>query len=420
MLLACAWLGVSTWIALPWARDLGAHITPVGAWLVIAGIALLPGYINVQLLVGVLLDRPLPRPPGPYPDLTVLVAAYNEEERIGVTLDRLARSRYPGGLELVVVDDGSSDRTVQIVAERAARDDRVRLIRASHGGKSRALNAALAAVRTPLVATIDADTLVTPEALDRAVGRLLAMPPDSVAVAGAVMVRNSRDGWLTRVQQWDYLIGIASVKRGQSMLQGTLVAQGAFSVYRGDALRRAGGWPDAIGEDIVLTWAMLRDGGRVGFEPTAVAFTEAPTGFRHFVRQRRRWARGMIEGLRVHGLALVRRRRAWAHAVLVDIMLPYLDAAYAVAVPAGIVLACTGRLWIIGPLTLIVLPINVAIGFAMLSRERHAIAEVGLRVRRGWRDLLGLVGFVLGYQLVMSPVSLSGYVAKAVRARRSW
>jgi len=415
------WMLVSAWIAVPWADDLGDHLTPVGAWVVIVGIALVPGYLNMQLLVTVVLDRP--RPPTavpPYPSLAVLVAAYNEEATIGETLRYLAASRYPGEVEFVVADDGSTDGTVAVVREWMARDVRVRLVEAPHGGKAEALNAALATVRAPLVATIDADTLVTTSALDRAVARLLSMPADAVAVAGAVMVRNSRDNLLTRMQQWDYLVGIASVKRGQSLLQGTLVAQGAFSVYRADALRAAGGWPDAIGEDIVLTWAMLRQGGRTGFEPTAIAFTDAPVRLRHFIRQRRRWARGMIEGLRVHGWALVRRGRTWGHAVAGNMIFPFLDAAYSLAVPAGIVLACTGRFWIIGPLTLIVLPLNVTIGGVMFWRQRSAFREVGLRVRRGPRDLLGLLGFVLVYQLVMSPVSLSGYAAEALRLRRRW
>jgi poly-beta-1,6-N-acetyl-D-glucosamine synthase len=75
-------------------------------------------------------------------------------------------------------------------------------------------------------------------------------PSDVQAVAGSVLVRNSL--W-TRMQEWDYFLGIASVKRMQGLYQGTLVAQGAFSLYRTEAVLAAGGWPDAIGEDIVLT-----------------------------------------------------------------------------------------------------------------------------------------------------------------------
>jgi hypothetical protein len=83
------------------------------------------------------------------------------------------------------------------------------------------------------------------------------------------------------MQEWDYFLGIASVKRMQGLYQGTLVARGAFSLYRAQALRAAGGWPDAIGEDIVLTWQLMRQGARVYYEPSAVAFTAAPAQLVH-------------------------------------------------------------------------------------------------------------------------------------------
>jgi biofilm PGA synthesis N-glycosyltransferase PgaC len=296
----------------------------------------------------------------------------------------------------------------------------VRLVRARHHGKARALNTALATIDAPLVATVDADTIVTVGALRRAVGRLLASPPDTVAVAGSVLVKNADDCLLTRAQRWDYLVGIASVKRAQALQQGTLVAQGAFSVYRPEAIRAAGGWPDLVGEDIVLTWAMLRDGGRVGYEPTAIAFTEVPTGIRAFIRQRRRWARGMIEGLRTHGRKLLFIRRPFAHAIWVDQVLPFLDAAYALAIPAGIALALTGRFWIIGPITLAVLPVSLAVGGLLFARQRRAMAEVGIAVRSSGKDYVGLGAFVLVYQLMVSPIALSGYVTETLRLRRRW
>lgn len=100
--------------------------------------------------------------------------------------------------------------------------------------------------------------------------------------------------------------------------------------------------------------------------------------------------------------------------------MPFLDAAYSVAVPAGLVLAATGRFWIIGPLTLLVLPLNLAIGALLFDRQRRALAEVGLRVRRARDDLIGLAAFVLVYQLLMSPVAFSGYASEILRRRRVW
>ena len=300
------WFCFSLWLSRSWIRTLGHDITTPLAILVIAGVALIPGYLNIQLITSILLDNPRPlRFDGDFPRITLLVAAYNEQDSIAETLDYALRAEYPGHFELVVADDGSTDRTREIVAEYAERYPCVRLLAAEHGGKANTLNAALETVSTPLTATIDADTLLMPYSLKHAVARLLVSPPDTVAVAGAVLVRNSRENMLTRAQEWDYFLGIASVKRGQALLQGTLVAQGAFSVYDTTALKLVGGWPNRIGEDIVLTWRMLLQGGRSVFEPTAVAFTDAPSNWGAFVRQRRRWARGMIEGLRDHGWGML-------------------------------------------------------------------------------------------------------------------
>ena len=413
------WLCFSLWLSRTWIRTLGHDITLPLAILVITGIALIPGYLNIQLLTSILVDRPRPlKLDGvEFPDIALLIAAYNEEESIAETLDYALASDYPGSFEIVVADDGSSDRTREIVAGYAKRDPRVRLLVAEHGGKASALNTALATVRAPLVATIDADTLLMPYSLSRLVARFAASPPDTVAVAGAVLVRNSRVNILTRAQEWDYFLGIASVKRGQALLQGTLVAQGAFSLYDVLALKLAGGWPNRIGEDIVLTWRMLLHGGRTVFEPTAVAFTEVPSGWSAFARQRRRWARGMIEGLRDHGVRLVKRMDFYSHAVAGNFLFPLLDATFTLAFIPGIVLAMTGNFAIVGPMTLIVLPLNALLGGAMYFHQRRVFAAVNLRVRQNRR---GLFFYFFCYQFVMSPISLGGYALEAVRARRAW
>jgi biofilm PGA synthesis N-glycosyltransferase PgaC len=418
VLAGLTWVCFSLWLSRAWISTLGHEITLPLAILVIVGIALIPGYLNIQLLSSILLDRPrLLRFDVKFPEVTLLIAAFNEQSSITETLDYALRADYPGPFDVVVVDDGSTDRTREIVSAYAARDARVRLLAVEHGGKANALNAALATVTAPLVATIDADTLLMPYSLKRAVARMLVSPPDTVAVAGAVLVRNSRVNLLTRAQEWDYFLGIASVKRGQALLQGTLVAQGAFSVYDGTALRLAGGWPDKIGEDIVLTWRMLLQGGRCVFEPTAVAFTEAPSSWGAFVRQRRRWARGMIEGLRDHGFGLLKRLDFYSHSVAGNFMFPLLDATFTLAFLPGIVLAATGNFAIVGPMTVMVLPLNAALGGVMLLHQRRVFSSVNLKMRHNRR---GLFFYFFCYQFVMSPISLSGYLLEMVRARRAW
>ncbi len=99
------------------------------------------------------------------------------------------------------------------------------------------------------------------------ISRFESSPPDVCAVAGAVLVRNSRENILSNMQEWDYFLGIASTKRLQGMYRSTLVAHGAFSLYKTDAIRNVGGWPDAIGEDIVLTWRFFGQGWTVWGTP---------------------------------------------------------------------------------------------------------------------------------------------------------
>jgi biofilm PGA synthesis N-glycosyltransferase PgaC len=418
MIAGVLWVGFSLWLSRGWIRTLGQDITLPLAFTVITGLALIPGYLNIQLLSSILLDRPRPlRFDVAFPDVALLIAAYNEQDSIAETLDYALAADYPGRFEIVVADDGSTDRTREIVSEYAARHPHLRLLAAEHGGKANTLNAALVTVDTPLIATIDADTLLMPYSLRHAVARLLVSPPDTVAVAGAVLVRNSRDNLLTRAQEWDYFLGIATVKRGQALLQGTLVAQGAFSVYDTTALRLVGGWPNRIGEDIVLTWRMLLQGGRSVFEPTAVAFTDAPSNWLAFARQRRRWARGMIEGLRDHGFGLLKQMNFYSHSVAGNFLFPFLDATFTLAFIPGVVLAATGNFAIVGPMTLMVLPLNAVLGGVMFFHQRRVFATVKLQVRKNKR---GLLFYFFFYQFMMSPISLAGYVLEGVRARRAW
>ncbi len=418
MLLGALWFCFSLWLSQSWITTLGHDITVPLAVLVIAGIALIPGYLNIQLISSILIDRPPTlRFHRHFPAITLMIAAYNEEDAIAETLDYVLRTEYPGEFEIVVADDGSTDRTREIVAEYEKRHASVRLVSASHGGKAKTLNYALETINTPLVSTIDADTLLMPYSLRRAVARLLISPPDTVAVAGAVLVRNSRENILTRAQEWDYFLGIASVKRAQGLLQGTLVAQGAFSVYDTTALKLIGGWPNRIGEDIVLTWKLLLQGGRSVFEPTAVAFTEVPAQWRSFARQRRRWARGMIEGLRDHGVGLLRNAHLYSHSVASNFLFPFLDACFTLAFIPGVVLAANGDFAIVGPMTLMVMPLNAVLGGVMFWHQRRVFSRVKLRVRKNKR---GLLFYFLCYQFMMSPISLGGYTLEAFRARRRW
>src|SRR4051812_38429271 len=413
------WVGFSIWLAIPWIEQLGASITVPVAAALIAGIAIIPGYLNAHLISSLLFDKAPPlRFDLDFPAITLIVACFNEEDVIEETLDYVTTQDYPGEFRILVADDGSTDRSVELATKYAEQDTRISVRSFPHGGKANTLNHALGQVDTPLTATVDADTLLMPEALKRCVARLLVSPPTTVAVAGAVFVRNSRTNVLTQAQEWDYFLRIASINRQQGLFQGPLVAQGAFSIYKTAPLKEVGGWPDRIGEDIVLTWAMMDKGAGVTYEKTAVAFTDAPEDAKAFARQRRRWARGMIEGLREYGPALIKGRRAYAHSVIVDYIFPYVDVVYSIAFPVGIILALGfGNYAIVGPLTLLVLPLNMILSGIMYKLSKNSFEEVGLRVRR---NIKGFFSYLLLYQFFMSPVSVAGYVQELFRTKRNW
>jgi poly-beta-1,6-N-acetyl-D-glucosamine synthase len=225
---ASVWFAGSLLISLPWIRDLASHVGAPLAWAGVLAIALVPGWLNAFLIFSLALDKPpaLRIVREDLPPVTILVAAYNENERILETLSSIRLLDYPAPVRVIVIDDGSTDGTGETVAGVAARDDGVQLVSVEHGGKAAALVAGLALTTTEFVVTIDADTWLHREGLTRLMARFITDPARTAAVAGCVLARNSRDNLMTRMEEWDYFLAIASVKRQQALYQGTLVAQG--------------------------------------------------------------------------------------------------------------------------------------------------------------------------------------------------
>jgi biofilm PGA synthesis N-glycosyltransferase PgaC len=413
------WMLFAMWLSVPWLQGFATVVGDVPAGIAIGGVSWVPGWLTAFLAASLVLDRqPRLRVAQPTDAVTVVIAARNESAGIGDTLERVANQDYLGPITLILADNGSTDGTADVAREAAQRLNlALQVITENRPGKSLALNTALATVRDEFVITLDADTLLHRTAVRHIVARVRSAPPDVVAVAGAVLVRNSRCGMWARMQEWDYFLGIASIKRMQGLYQCTLVAQGAFSLYRTRQVRDVGGWPDAIGEDIVVTWKLMEDGGRVFFEPLAVAFTDAPTRFVHFARQRARWARGMIEGLR--SVPPWRQPRPMTRALIsVNLLVPILDLFYTFIWLPGLVLAMFGHFWIVGPCTLLVLPVTMVINGILYRFQRNQVFDyLGLRVRRNWS---GFLLYVVAYQIVMSPVAVVGYAQELLGLRRRW
>lgn len=423
ILLAIAWTTLSVWLSQRWLVDLAGLTNWPFAIIAITFIAYVPGFMNAFMISTLAFDRrPVRKRLAHYPGVTILVAAYNEAAAIRDTLTSLSRQDYPGQLEILVLNDGSTDDTVAIANQALTELDipdrfQIRVLDYPvNAGKAAVLNRGLAVARYDLVATIDGDSWIREDGVTQIVERMLTDPPNTAAVAGAVMVRNSRHNFLTRGQEWDYFHGIAAVKRMQSMYHGTLVAQGAFSLYSRDALNTVGGWPECVGEDIVVSWALLNEGHRIGYAEDALAFTNVPTKLKQFSLQRKRWSRGLIEAFKAYPNLLFKPRLTTLFIWWNLLFLP-LDLVYTFVFIPGLVLALFGHFWIAGPLTLAVLPLAALWNMFIFRIQRKMFHAEGLKVRQNFG---GFLFYALGYSLLMQPVCVWGYVAELVGMTKKW
>ena len=273
----------------------------------IAGIILVSGR---AVIVGLLalaekLRRREPEHPDYHPLVSVAIPAHNEEAAIEATVRAVLASDY-AGLEVVVVDDGSTDRTAEILDRRFSGDPRVRIHHQVNRGKPAALNQALALSAGEILVTIDADTVVHRAAISRLVRHFA--DANMGAVAGNVKVGN-RTTWITRWQALEYVTSQNMEKRAFDLLNCITVVPGALGAWRAEALRELGGFgADTLAEDTDLTISLRRRGWRISYDEEAEAYTEAPETPRMLIRQRFRWTYGTLQSVWKHRDTLFRRR----------------------------------------------------------------------------------------------------------------
>ena len=280
--------------------------------------------------------------PGFAPPVSVIVAAYNEEKVITKTVDSILRSEYPE-LEVIVVDDGSSDHTFQIVQNTYSGDPRVKIFRQVNAGKSAALNRAIAESRHNLLIALDADTI-----FDRnTIGKLIRhfAEPQVGAVSGNAKVGNKKS-WLTRFQSMEYVCGFNLDRRALDLLNAITVVPGAVGAWRKDLIERVGGFGhDTLAEDTDVTLATRRLGFEIRYEEEAVAYTEAPETTAALAKQRFRWAFGTLQAAWKHrgalfqprygALAFVALPSIWIFQVLLAILAPLAEIALLLALFSG-------------------------------------------------------------------------------------
>lgn len=240
----------------------------------------------------------------PLPGVSVMIAAYNEEVGIADTL-RSILTQDVLQLQVIVVDDGSTDRTAQIARSFAEQDKRVTVLQQPNGGKARALNTAIDHLRYPVAVSVDADSALAP-------GTLAALArhfhdPRVGAVAGDVRVAGP-DTLLTRIQHLEYTVGQQLEKRTQDMLGAISVVPGAAGAFRSDALRVLRYSHDTLTEDMDLTIGLAAAGYDVRFEPAAISYTEPPITLHDLWRQRTRWMYGTFQVMSKYRHQLLRRR----------------------------------------------------------------------------------------------------------------
>ena len=418
LLFSLGWMGFSFWYSQPWFSDLSNEIGAVPAYFIITFIAIIPGFMNAFVAMALLLDRrPKVIVDQHYPPVTILIAAYNEETSIASTLSGIFLQDYPADIRVIVINDGSSDKTVDSVKELQSAHPNLELIDLGHnGGKASALNHGLAKCTTDTIISIDADSYILKDGVRHLVGRYLSDPINTKAVAGEILIRNSRENWITKAQEWDYFLGIATIKRIQSLFQGTLVAQGAFSLYDRKTVLDLGGWPEMVGEDIVLTWRILSAGHRVGHAEDALAFTDCPNTLSKFIRQRRRWSRGLIEAFKDNPMILFKPRFSTLY-IWWNTLFPLMDIAFTFGFIPGLVWACFGIFWIAGPMTLSLLPMAFLLNWQMYLKGRAMFNAEHLTVRA---NILGFLSYVFAYGLVLQPACVYGYFSELFNLRKSW
>jgi len=351
------------------------------------------------------------------PKVAVLIPAYNEEKVIARTVRAVLDSDYPD-LRVIVIDDGSRDRTLEVARAAFADEEQsghVLILTKPNSGKAEALNFGLQHLRDEeIFVGIDADTVIAPNAISLLVPHFLS--PKVAAVAGNAKVGNRVNLW-TRWQALEYITSQNFERRALNTLGAVSVVPGAIGAWRTSAVLEAGGYhTDTVAEDADLTMALLRRGYRVEYEDLALAYTEAPINANGLMRQRFRWSFGILQSVWKHRAVFARKGvLGWValpniviFQILLPVVSPFIDLMFAVGAawyflqkyfhPDSTDPASFHRLVLFFAAFLIIDFITSAIAFALERRQPEAKEDIGLLSqvwlqRFAYRQLFSIVLF---------------------------
>jgi cellulose synthase/poly-beta-1,6-N-acetylglucosamine synthase-like glycosyltransferase/peptidoglycan/xylan/chitin deacetylase (PgdA/CDA1 family)/spore germination protein YaaH len=290
--------------------------------------------VGIFALIDRLRKRHVPELAGGFlPRVAVLIPAFNEEKVIVRTIRSVLNSDYPH-LRIIVIDDGSADRTSEVA--RAAYPDEIAagmltVLRTPNGGKAEALNFAVASLEEEFYVGIDADTVIAADAVSKLVCHFA--DPKVGAVAGNAKVGNRVNLW-TRWQALEYITSQNFERRALDLFDVVTVVPGAIGAWRTEAVRQGGCYPvNTVAEDADLTMNLLEQGYKVIYEDRALAFTEAPATARGLMRQRFRWSFGTLQAIYKHQAAFLKNRAMGLFAlpnilvfqILLPLVSPFID-----------------------------------------------------------------------------------------------
>ena len=371
------------------------------------------------------------------PPVSVIVPAYNEEATIAGAIRSLLQLEYPE-LEIVVVNDGSTDATLDVLARefdlvrfpeayrvtapsrpvrrvyRSLRHRNLRVLDKENGGKADAMNAGINAARFPLFCAVDADSVLQRDSLARLVRPFLE-DPTTIACGGTIRVVNGCrvvDGfveevgmprsWLARVQVLEYLRAFLFGRLGWAPLNALPNVSGAFGLFRRTAVLEAGGYrTDTVGEDMELVLRLhrlYRLSGRpyrISFVPDPICWTEVPDTLRELKKQRVRWHRGLLESLSANRRLLFHPRGGAAGWLTAPMLLVFEAAGPVVEVTGYVVMATAFALGVISWSSFgAFLLASLGIG-TLLSASALLLEELSFHVYQRPRQLRSLLAAML-------------------------
>jgi cellulose synthase/poly-beta-1,6-N-acetylglucosamine synthase-like glycosyltransferase/peptidoglycan/xylan/chitin deacetylase (PgdA/CDA1 family)/spore germination protein YaaH len=275
------------------------------------------------------------------PRVAVLIPAYNEEKVIVRTIRSVLNSDY-ANLRIIVIDDGSSDRTAEVARTAYAAQiasGHVEVLIKPNGGKAAALNFALAQLTEEFYVGIDADTVIAADAISKLIPHF--EDPLVGAVAGNAKVGNRVNLW-TRWQALEYITSQNFERRALDLFNVVVVVPGAIGAWRTSSVKAVGGYPiNTVAEDADLTMALLEQKLKVVYEDRALAFTEAPVDVNGLMRQRFRWSFGILQAVWKHRLAFIRNKAmglfALPNILIFQMLLPLVSPFIDIMFVAGII-----------------------------------------------------------------------------------